>query len=127
MIGEWLRQQPVTLKLGSVLFVHGGISPRVARTGLDVGQLHAAMQDYWNDTDPHPTSPGLDAVLGHAGVTQYPGWFRAPEGRYPEASDARVAAALERTDARLTVVGHTIVPVVDRMRNGRADGGSEEH
>src|SRR3546814_5105738 len=86
MIGEWLRQQPVALKLGSVLFVHGGISPRVARTGLDVGQLNAAMQDYWNDTDPHPPSPGLDAVLGHAGVTQYRGWFRALEGRYPEAS-----------------------------------------
>src|SRR3546814_274677 len=119
MIGEWLRQQPVALKLGSVLFVHGGISPRVARTGLDVGQLNAAMQDYWNDTDPHPPSPGLDAVLGHAGVTQYRGWFRALEGRYPEASDAQVADALERFDARLAVVGHTIVPGVERMRNGR--------
>src|SRR3546814_17527140 len=33
MIGEWLRQQPVAPKPGSVMFVHGGISPRVARTG----------------------------------------------------------------------------------------------
>src|SRR3546814_5266232 len=56
MIGEWLRQQPVALKLGSVLFVHGGISPRVARTGLDVGQLNAAMQDYWNDRSEEHTS-----------------------------------------------------------------------
>src|SRR3546814_13973622 len=119
MIGEWLRQQPVALTWGSVLFVHAGIGPRVARTGLDVGQLNAAMQDYWNDTDPHPPSPGLDAVLGHAGVTQYRGWFRALEGRYPEASDAQVADALERFDARLAVVGHTIVPGVERMRNGR--------
>src|SRR3546814_619172 len=68
MIGEWLRQQPVALKLGSVLFVHGGISPQVARTGLTVDQLNAAMQDYWNDNAPHPPSPGLDAVLGHAEI-----------------------------------------------------------
>src|SRR3546814_19790714 len=81
MIGEWLRQQPVALKLGSVLFVHGGVSPQVARTGLTVDQLNAAMQDYWNDKAPHPPSPspGLDVVLGHSGVTQYRAWFRAPE------------------------------------------------
>src|SRR3546814_4006999 len=77
------------------------------------------MQDYWNDNAPHPPSPGLDAVLGHAGVTQYRGWFRALEDRYPKASDAQVADALERFDARLAVVGHTIVPGVERMRNGR--------
>src|SRR3546814_8824354 len=44
MIGEWLRQQPVALKLGSVLFVHGGISPRVARPGPDVGQLNRSEE-----------------------------------------------------------------------------------
>src|SRR3546814_16688011 len=117
MIGEWLRQQPVTLKLGSVLFVHGGISPRVARTGLDVGQLNAAMQDYWNDTDPHPPSPGLDAVLGHAGVTQYRGWFRELEGRYPEARDAKVADEPARFHTRLAGVGHATLPRVERHRH----------
>lgn len=119
MIGEWLRRQPVALKLGTVLFVHGGVSPQVARTGLTVEQLNAAMQDYWNDTGAHPPSPGLDAVLGHAGVTQYRGWFRPLEERYPMASDAQVAGALERFGARLAVVGHTIVPRVERVRNGR--------
>src|SRR3546814_6955978 len=77
------------------------------------------MQDYWNDNAPHPPSPGLDAVLGHAGVTQYRGWFRALEDRYPKASDSQVEDALERFDARLAVVGHIIVPGVERMRNGR--------
>lgn len=119
MIGDWLRQQPVALKLGPVLFVHGGVSPQVTRTGLSVEQLNAAMQDYWNEDAPHPPSPGLDAVLGHAGVTQYRGWFRALEGRYPEASDGEVGNALERFGAGMAVVGHTIVPRVERVRNGR--------
>src|SRR3546814_11662692 len=96
MIGEWLRQQPVALKLGSILFVHGGISPRVARTGLAVGQLNAAMQDYWNDTAPHPPSPGLAAVPGHDAVTQDPRWSRALDGRSPEAPDAQDADAVDR-------------------------------
>src|SRR3546814_11525880 len=121
MIGEWLRQQPVALKLGSVLFVHGGVSPQVARTGLTVDQLNAAMQDYWNDNAPHPPSPspGLDVVLGHAGVTQYRGWFRALEDRYPKASDDDVGNALESFGASMAVVGHTIVPAAERLRHGR--------
>src|SRR3546814_17085403 len=57
MIGEWLRQPPVALKLGSVLFVHGGVSPPVARTGLTLEQTNAAMPDYWHDNAPHPHSP----------------------------------------------------------------------
>jgi len=119
MIGDWLRKQPVALKLGTVMFVHGGISPQVARTGLTVAQLNAAMQDYWNQAGTHPSSPGLDAVLGHAGLTQYRGWFRALEGRYPMASDAQIADALQRFGADLAVVGHTIVPGVERRRRGR--------
>src|SRR3546814_5879406 len=120
-ICEWLRHQQVALTLGSVLFVHGGISPRVARTGLDVGQPNAAMQDYWNDTDPHPPSPGLDAVLGHAGVPQYRGWFRALEGRYTEASDAQVSDALERFDARLARSEEHTSELQSLMRNASAD------
>src|SRR3546814_11275299 len=112
MIGEWLRQQPVALKLGSVLFVHGGISPQVARTGLTVDQLNAAMQDYWNDNAPHPPSPGLDAVLGHAGVTQYRGWVRALADRSPKDSDAQVADAPARIDA-------PVARVAPPVRTGR--------
>src|SRR5690606_34262448 len=82
-------------------------------------QLNAAMQDYWNDDAPHPPSPGLDAVLGHAGVTQYRGWFRALEGRYPKANDDEVGKALEHFGASIAVVGHTVVPGVERMRGGR--------
>lgn len=119
MIGDWLRQQPVALKLGRVLFVHGGVSPQVTRTGLGVEQLNAAMQDYWNDGSAHPPSPGLDAVLGHAGVTQYRGWFRALDDRYPKASDDEVGEALGHFGASMAVVGHTIVPGVERMRNDR--------
>lgn len=119
VIGEWLRRQPAALKLGDVLFVHAGISAATAATGLSVGQLNAAMHDYWNTPGDHPTSAALDAVLGATGVTQYRGWFRAQEGRYPKASDDEVAAALDRFGARLAVVAHTIVPRIQLLHDGR--------
>lgn len=119
LLGDWLRRQPVLLQLGRVLFVHGGVSPQVAASGLSVAQLNAAMRDYWRAPGAGTHSPALDAVLGPAGLTQYRGWFRASEGRYPAASEAEVAQALARFGADMAVVGHTQVDKVTALHGGR--------
>ncbi|MDQ2701938.1 MAG: metallophosphoesterase [Pseudomonadota bacterium] len=120
VIGGWLRQQPVVLKLGDVLFVHAGVSPEVAGSGLSLEQLNAAMRDYWST----PASTGepsaaYDAVLGQDGVTQYRGYFRAMEGKYPKAGSDDVQRALDHFDASRIVVAHTIVDGVQRLFDGR--------
>src|SRR5690606_16071102 len=63
VIGHWLRQQPVVLKLGSVLFAHAGISPAVADTGLSIAEMNDSMKAYWSMPAPVPNSHALDAVL----------------------------------------------------------------
>lgn len=120
VIGAWLRAQPVAVKLGSVLFVHGGVSPRIADAGLSVAGLNAAMRDYWR------TAPGsaarstvLDAVLGHAGVTQYRGYFRELDGVYPAAGKADVDRVLEHFGVDRIVVGHTVVERVESVLGER--------
>ncbi|MGQ4660847.1 metallophosphoesterase [Lysobacter sp. F6437] len=120
VIGHWLRRQPVALKLGSVLFVHGGVGPAVVRSGLSVEQLNAAMRAYWTRpaTAP-PRTAGLDAVLGPAGVTQYRGYFRGLDGRYPAATSADVQLALEHFDASEIVVAHTLVERIQSLHGGR--------
>lgn len=119
VIGRWLRQQPVLLKLGTVLFVHGGISPATARSGLSIAQLNDAMRDYWTAPAQAQHSAALDAVLAPTGVTQYRGYFRGLEGRYPMASDADVALALERFGASRIVVAHTKVAAIESLRGDR--------
>lgn len=120
VIGHWLRRQPVLLKLGPVLFAHAGISPEVARSGLSIEQLNAAMQAYWNTTpgEQH-RSAAFDAVLAPTGVTQYRGYFRESEGAYPLASDADVQRGLAHFGADEIVVAHTIVDGVTALRGGR--------
>lgn len=120
VIGGWLRRQPVALKLGDVLFVHGGISPEVARSGLDVPALNAASADYWASTPGHVrTGAALDAVFGMAGVTQYRGYLMPLEDGYPIASQAQVDDALKAYGASAIVVAHTPVPRVTRLFEGR--------
>lgn len=117
VIGEWLRQQPVMLKVGRVLVTHGGVSPMVAAQGHSVTQLNDAMRAYWygkRDTDAR-----LDAVLGMNGITQYRGYLEAMEGRYLRATQAEVDQVAAAYDVDTIVVGHTIVEKIEPIFNGR--------
>jgi len=118
VIGRWLRRQPVALKLGTVLFVHGGVGPAVLRSGLSVEQLNAAMRAYWTQPG-HGRSAPLDAVLGPAGITQYRGYFRGLDDRYPAATTADVQRALDRFGASEIVVAHTLVERIRQLHGGR--------
>jgi hypothetical protein len=121
VLGEWLRRQPVALKLGPVLFTHAGISPQVADAGLSVEAMNQAMHDYWRTAGSAATdrSPALDAVLGLDGVTQYRGYFRASGDDRPAATQEEVERILARHDAARIVVGHTLVERVTRRYGGR--------
>ena len=120
VIGHWLRQQPVMLKLGDVLFVHAGVSREVAGSGLSIAQVNAAMHDYWNTpVSQRKSSAAFDAVLGQTGVTQYRGYFREMEGKYPQAGDDYVQRAIDSFGADRIVVAHTIVGEVTQMFGGR--------
>lgn len=119
VIGAWLRAQPVALKLGSVLFVHGGVSPEVAASGLSIRELNDAMRAYWRAEGPVRKSRALDAVLGSSGLTQYRGYFRGVEDAYPAAAQARVDRLLAQLGARQIVVAHTLVERVKHLHGGR--------
>ena len=121
LLGAWLRTRPVILQRGRVLFAHAGISPQVVDTGMTVAQLDATMRDYWqrpgDAATPH--APALDAVIGRTGLTQYRGFFRAMEDRYPLATSAGIERTLAHFDARQIVVAHTLVETVHPMYEGR--------
>ncbi len=117
VIGEWLRQQPVMLKVGRVLITHGGVSAAVAAQGVTVDQLNDAMRAYW---DGKPVAAvRLDAVVGPAGVTQYRGYFDAMEGAYAKATQADVDRVAAAFDVDTMVVGHSIVEQITPMFGNR--------
>lgn len=125
MLGAWLRKLPVVLRLGSVLFVHGGVSPQTAQSGLSIVQLNDAMRGYWQARDKKPAdgevmqrSVALDAVLASTGVTQYRGYVYAIESSYPKASKQDVAYALAQFAATQVVVAHTKMDKVTRLFDG---------
>lgn len=118
LIGQWLRQQPVMLKLGRTLFAHGGVSAGVTKSTLDIAQLNKAMRNYWNAGGYSRKSKELDAVFGQTGITQYRGYFQAVDGLYLKATQAEIDHMLRQFDAERIVVAHTIVDKVTSLYNG---------
>lgn len=120
VIGDWLRRLPVAVKLGRTLFVHGGVSPEVVKSGLSVADLNGAIAGYWAErTRDVARGPRYDAVLGMRGVTQYRGLVEAVEGSYDAPSTAEVDRIAAHFGVDRIVVAHTQVPQVETRHGGR--------
>jgi hypothetical protein len=120
VLGDWLRMLPVMLRLGDVVFVHGGVSAAHARMSADPAHVNAAMRAYWaTDTTAATPSPDREAVLGLTGVTQYRGYMMPVESQYPLASKAEMDSVLSLLNARMVVVAHTPVDSVHALHGGR--------
>lgn len=110
LLGRWLRTQPVALRMGRTLFVHGGVSPQVVARGGTVASLNATMRSYWEGRDPVHAGDRLESVLGFQGVTQYRGNVMSLEGEYARDTAEQVRQALLHFNVDTIVVAHTQVP-----------------
>ncbi len=117
-LGRWLRSRPALLRLGSYLFVHGGVSPDLARRGAPLEALNGAVRRGLDAAGPDPDQ---DFVHGPMGPLWYrgllPGMDRARECP-PEA----VGPLLAAFGATAVVVGHTTLPRATAFHGGRVFG-----
>jgi len=115
--GRWLRSKPTLLRIGDVLFVHGGISDTLVQSGLDLEGVNEAIR-LGLDEPWRTRAPGTHQMLfGSDGPLWYRGYFR-DEGPNPD----EMAAALATYGAQTVVVGHTIVENIQRLHDGLVYG-----
>jgi hypothetical protein len=113
VLGRWLRTKNVAEKIGSVLFVHGGISPQIAAEGLILEQLNA-LSRLSIDTATVALTPQARRATQPPGS---PDWYRGLVLEEP--SEAQVAAVLSTYGATTMVVGHTPVEHISRLYHGK--------
>lgn len=100
--GAYIKTLPVAFKLGSLLFVHGGLSPSWAEVGLkglqeETERCWAEAPRFYQELDPH----GLFRdPLG-------PLWHRAYCVANAQVVKDDLRAALDQLGARQMLVGHT--------------------
>ena len=111
--GRWLRSLNILLRLGDILFVHGGPSPALAAQGLELPDLNAQGREALGLSTASP-------VLGNIG----PLWYRGliPGASALDATDEQVTAILKAFHASFLVVGHSTQDRVTAFHQGRVFG-----
>jgi len=116
-MGRWLRSKPVLLRIGDVLFVHGGASGVLAASGLDIHGVNEAIRLGLDEPWRTRTPGTLQMLFASDGPLWYRGYFLDDELQAEQ-----IAAALEVFGARTVVVGHTIVDEVQPLHGGLVFG-----
>lgn len=113
-LGRWLRTKNAIEKIGDYVFCHGGISVETADSGMSLEEINTIARRFYGvplaDIDDPRGKMVFDVEKGVF-------WFRqAARNRMPEEDVTKVLAY---AGAARMVVGHTLVPDVTALYNGR--------
>ena len=112
-LGRWLRTKPTILRIGEVLFVHGGVSDQLVQSGLDLEGVNDAIRLGLDEPWRTRTPGTLQMLFGSDGPLWYRGYFREEE-----LGTEQISSALATYGAEKVVVGHTIVESLERLHDG---------
>ena len=115
-LGRWLRKKNIIEKIGSTIYVHGGISPIVAQSGLSIKDLNELARK--NFGLPYRKVMGKGerpALVFHTKIG--PMWYR---GYFNDRIDeSALTIILQKYKANKIVVGHTVVEEVCSYYNDK--------
>ncbi len=106
-LGRWVRSRPAVVRMGDVLFVHGGIAPG---SGVDDMSLSGINELVWRGLERSSVGyllDGVERVFGSLGPLWFRGYHYGMEDMYLETTAEEVAVLLDRYDVERIVVGHT--------------------
>lgn len=113
-LGRWLRTKNVVEKIGNYVFCHAGVSPELARSTMTFADLNQVGRKYLG------TPYGLinDSVAQYVFNPNYGIlWYR--NAAKNKLTIAEMDAALAFVGGERIVVGHTLVPEVTALYDGR--------
>ena len=120
VLGQWLRTKPAVLKINDLLCLHAGISRALVDSGLTLRQINAGVRSVLAGAAPEDESQRqlLDLIMGSNGPLWYRGYF-AEQTSFPTATADDVDLALKTFGVRHILIGHTIVPTVTPLYEGK--------
>ena len=115
LLGQWLRTKAAVMKIGDYLCLHGGLSAAVVQRGLTLAQMNDSVRSSLGDRQPD------GFVMSPDGPLWYRGYFpdAARESGSTVATPDDVTRILSFYKAKEIFVGHTIVPTVTPLFDGR--------
>jgi hypothetical protein len=114
-LGRWLMSKNTAEVINGVLYVHGGLHPKLADLPYTLDELNDIVRAHYRQPWYPKYGAGEEALLLHpkSGPSWYRGYFEA------DLTQAQVDATLAKFGARAVVVGHTLQSRVTTLFNGK--------
>lgn len=118
VLGKWLRSKNTVLKINDKLFVHAGISRALMQTGIKPDEINQFISDYLENPSDTTHSEIKDFLYSSEGPLWYRGYFMKHQDGHPD-DITIIDEALNYFNVNEIIVGHTEVPAVLSMYNGK--------
>lgn len=106
VLGSWLRQQPIIASIGGYLFSHGGVSPQVLASGLNLQQLNQRYSATLDMTDAAISNADYQLFYGANSLSQYRDLL-SDDAAQQAVNEHHLQQLLTHFAAKALVVGHT--------------------
>ena len=118
---NWLKSKNLVLKIGDNLFVHAGISPALANSGLTLEEINqigkrTITERLYNATDGDPEA---NLIAGRQGPLWFRGMVMDYKEHYQKITDADLQQILATFDVSRIILGHTVVDEVSSDFEGK--------
>lgn len=116
VLGNWIRNKNSIIKIGDLLFVHGGISPSILKYNMSFSEMNneirrnIATQDFSTDES--------WALLTVEGLLWYRGLVEASDG-YEKITQPELDKILDTYNCRSIIIGHTPVEKISTDFSGK--------
>jgi hypothetical protein len=122
ILGRWLRTKASVMKIGDYLCVHGGLGPELVSRKLTLDIINSTVRDALGSRHalPQPLAENLTFIMGPDGPLWYRGYFDETGSGAARATSADVTAVLKHFNAKRILVGHTRVPTISSLYDGKA-------
>jgi hypothetical protein len=119
LLGRWLRAKTAVFRLGPYLCLHGGISRELIDQKLTLAEINKVVRDSLSEQG--TPNARTELVMGPAGPLWYRGYFEreARSGGFARAENGDIDLILDTFKVRAVLVGHTTVPTVTALYDGR--------
>ena len=122
-LGKWLSSKNSLEKINGNLFAHGGLTPEIAATTLDLNAINQIIRNNYYTPYYPKTESTTESLLTSTktGICWYRGYFK------DDLSQEVVEKGLNKFNAKSIVVGHTLQSKVNRQYNGKVIGIDVKH
>jgi len=114
--GKWMRSKNCVAKIGSTIFVHGGLSYELLEKDLTVVEINSIVKQHVDKEEPESDSAKF--LFSKYGILWYRGLV-TDYGEYKKITEDKLDEVLKKYSVHTAVIGHCVVDSVSNDYSGK--------